>query len=497
MYRVLVADDEPLAAKSICSIIEKRSKEYRVEAVAENGQEALKKIRETVPELVICDIKMPLISGVELASIVRNEYPEICVILVSGYQDFEYARSAIRSGVTDYLLKPIVPSALLQCLEFTAGRIREIRYRERNCILRTLANGETVEKEKVKRFFPYEKYYGALLRMNGLPRRFSLVRTRDIYSDIHEEYIVFGRDEMESLYLIPQELLPKDGFLSYLEKIRRQQKESDYYTLIYDSSPFASSELWEKIQDMYQALDQKSSVGVTQCLNLSEPQHFSQVPAVKLRKKEEKILSSLETVVRSAKTEQIKNEIRKSYESLQTYCPSQLWMENFTREIISIMRENGLCKLTVSESERLLGDVFYYAASVSVLVDGLMDIFFTGSDKEENVSNKVGSQEYMCQVCDYLEINISKQITLSELCRHFGISQTYMSRLFRKYTGCSFNQYFTELRMNRAKELFSENPDIFIKDVAEMVGYEDQFYFSRIFRSYTSKSPSEYMKELT
>ncbi|MBQ7370760.1 MAG: helix-turn-helix transcriptional regulator, partial [Blautia sp.] len=91
--------------------------------------------------------------------------------------------------------------------------------------------------------------------------------------------------------------------------------------------------------------------------------------------------------------------------------------------------------------------------------------------------------------------NLSKAVSLQELCRTFGISQTYMSRLFRKYSGNSYSQYLTELRMNRAKELFQENPDSFIKDVAATVGYEDQFYFSRIFRSYTGKSPSEYLKE--
>lgn len=93
-------------------------------------------------------------------------------------------------------------------------------------------------------------------------------------------------------------------------------------------------------------------------------------------------------------------------------------------------------------------------------------------------------------------MDLDQLITLPDLCRKFGISQTYMSRLFRKYTGNSFNQHLTERRVNRAKELFRENPDYFIKDVASMVGYEDQFYFSRIFKTYTLKSPSEYIKEI-
>mgnify|MGYP005805009479 CR=1 FL=1 len=86
---------------------------------------------------------------------------------------------------------------------------------------------------------------------------------------------------------------------------------------------------------------------------------------------------------------------------------------------------------------------------------------------------------------------------LMERCPQVRISQPYMSRLFRKNSGNSFSQHLTELRMNRAKEPFREKPDSFIKDVAAMVGYEDQFYFSRLFRSYTGKSPSEFLREIS
>ena len=496
MFRVLVVDDEPMAIKSVCSIIERRCPNYKVIATAENGQDALEKIRTLVPELVICDIKMPLISGVELATITRNELPEVCFILASGYQDFEYARSAIRSGVIDYLLKPLVPSDLLHSLEYATERIEEIRYKERNRILRTLGNGQMVDHQKIKRYFPDEQYYGVILRLNGLPRRFNIEKTREIFSDIYEQYVLFGRDEMESLYLIPRKLLPEQSFLAYLEKIRNQQKPTDYYTLIYDSRPFAREELREKIQSLYLELDRRSSVGVKQCLDLSELDKKPVSTSKKLRRQEECILSRLETVAKAKRIDQIKEEIRAGYQELKAFSPPQLWLENFTREILMVMRQNGLHSLTVSESERLMSDAFYYATSVEMLADTLMDVFLDG-EKDEPENSKVDSQEFFNEIEHYLELNLAKPLTLSELCRKFGISQTYMSRLFRKYTGNSFSQHFTEMRMNRAKDLLRANPDSFIKDIAAMVGYEDQFYFSRIFRSYTHRSPSEYLKEIS
>jgi len=497
MYRVLVADDEPPALKSICSIIERRSKEYKVVATAENGQEAMREIRRIMPELVICDIKMPLLSGVELAAVVREEFPEITFIIVSGYQDFEYAQSAIRSGVVDYILKPVVPSVLLKSLESAGARIREIQYAERNRILRALGSGEAVDMEVVKRYLPYRSFYGAILRVNGLPRRFSVDKSRQIYSDIQEQYVVFGRDEMESLFLIPQDLLSENIFIKYLEQVEGRQKKENYYTLIYDSKPFPAEKLQEKIRQMYQRLDQCSSVGMTQRLNLEDLTRVQRekASASLLRKTEEQTLSSIEAIVRTGKLEQIEAEIRKKYEILEQYHPPQLWLENFTREVFAVMRRHGLCRLSMAEGEYFLNDAFFGATSVRMLTDSLMDAFLS-CEKDRTRSNKVDSQEYFDSIDGFLRMNLGKPVSLMDLCHQFGISQTYMSRLFRKYSGNSFSQYLTELRMNRAKELFCEKPDSFIKDIAVMVGYEDQFYFSRIFRSYTGKSPSEYLKEV-
>lgn len=176
--------------------------------------------------------------------------------------------------------------------------------------------------------------------------------------------------------------------------------------------------------------------------------------------------------------------------------PPQLWMESFTRKVLELMQQYRLCRLTPSECEYFLGEVFYNAVSMKSLSEGVMDLLI-GDGKEDRGAGKADSREYFEEICQYLETNMGKALTLPDLCCRFGISQTYMSRLFRKYSGNSFNQFLTELRMERARVLFAEHPDILIKDAAMLVGYEDPFYFSRLFRSYTGRSPSEYQKELS
>ena len=120
MYTVLVAEDEPLALKNITSIIEKYCDGFTVAATARDGTAALAGIREVRPDVVVSDIKMPRPTGVELAEILHEEMPETCFIITSGYDDFAFTQSAIRSGVTDYLLKPITPAALKKSLTFAA-----------------------------------------------------------------------------------------------------------------------------------------------------------------------------------------------------------------------------------------------------------------------------------------------------------------------------------------------------------------------------------------
>jgi len=111
MPSVLIAEDEPAAARYLKSLVEAEAG-YRVEALAGNGQEALEQIRLRRPDLILTDIRMPVLDGLGLAARVRTEFPGLPLVIVSGHQEFEYARQALALGVVDYLLKPVDPAEL-------------------------------------------------------------------------------------------------------------------------------------------------------------------------------------------------------------------------------------------------------------------------------------------------------------------------------------------------------------------------------------------------
>ena len=117
-FKVIVVDDEKLIAKNIAMNIRRANDMFEVISIAHDGQEAFCQVKELLPDVVFTDIKMPVMSGLELVSLINEEYPSIKTIIVSGYDDFKLARTALENNVMNYLLKPInsdeVKSTLLK-----------------------------------------------------------------------------------------------------------------------------------------------------------------------------------------------------------------------------------------------------------------------------------------------------------------------------------------------------------------------------------------------
>lgn len=110
MYQVMIVDDEPTSVNLLKTVIEKKCDGFQVTEIAYDGTEAMEKLKGVQPDILITDIQMQVMSGLELVKRIREKYPEMLCVLVSGYQEFEYAKQAIQYRVSDYILKPIVPS---------------------------------------------------------------------------------------------------------------------------------------------------------------------------------------------------------------------------------------------------------------------------------------------------------------------------------------------------------------------------------------------------
>lgn len=495
IYRVVVVDDEPMAVRAICRIIETHCPKFEVAGTAENGEEALEIIQKTEPDLVLTDIAMPLMSGLELVRRAGEKLPDLCFVIISGYQDFEYVRDAIRNGVLDYLTKPIVPSQMLPTMKNIEEKLKVRYYNRRNEILRKLCMGESATQKEVRKFFPYKEFYAALLRENGLPRRYSPAKEPELYGTIDEIYSVYGRDNMEELFLIPKEMLGGQSLVEYMTKVElRQKTEGSYTTLLYYGNAFPGSEISGKIRDLYHWLNTLSTVGFSQTVDLDKKQLLSgRLPAPDTTELAG-LFKELDQYAKMGRYDRLQKCIEKAFAQWEQERRPQLWLEHSSRRILNFIRMQTGDEESLIESEYQLEDIFYYATSMEMLQQNLQTLLFRFGEREKE-KPKADSPEFFGNVEKYLKEHLSEPLSLQELSDLFAISQAYMSKLFRKYTGQTYNQYLTGIRMERAKQLMKENSELFVKDIAELVGYRDQFYFSRIFHAYTGKCPADYLNQ--
>ncbi|MDC7287944.1 response regulator [Blautia schinkii] len=130
MYQVAVVEDQVFIAKTIADMIQKESEDFEICGIYYDGKELLDNLKENPPDIVITDIKMPQMDGLALSAHLVNKYPDIKIIILSGYEDFQYAREAIRLGVCNYLLKPCSVNELMETLEKVAEKISQEKKRD-------------------------------------------------------------------------------------------------------------------------------------------------------------------------------------------------------------------------------------------------------------------------------------------------------------------------------------------------------------------------------
>lgn len=491
MFRILVVDDEPTGLNHVCTIIEKKCPQYKIIGVAENGQQALDIIRKEHPDILITDIRMPLMDGIKLVSQTKKEFPEILSVIVSGYSDFEYAKGALQFGVCDYLLKPVVPSDMKKLLDQLGEKLKNIYYENRNRILSTLCNGGTVEEQEIEKYFPAENYYAALFRQNGLPRRFSLKHNIEIFSMEEEQIYIYGRDEMEALYLVPQSLLMTESFGKMADRIfykEVQQRKGAYVTGVAFEECFELKQLFQAVTQLYRKLNEAIVIGKSRLI-------YGKRMEAEKKACEKKHMEAMEYYIHYRENSKLLPELKNLFRLWEKEGCSQMYVETEVMYLFRLLQKAYRPEKELSDLNFWIEDAFYYAADMKELgesVDLLIRQYILEFG-QENIDNK---EVLFHSILSYMKEHLEEAMSLGGICKRFGVSQTSLSRMFRTYKETSFSNYLTEIRIERAKQIMQKNKDAYVKDVAERCGYTDQFYFSRIFRSVTGMCPKEYIENV-
>lgn len=513
MYKILIVEDEPPITRYIKRLIETNCEGFEVVDTADNGWEALEKIEVSIPDLVLTDVKMPVMDGIALVKRIKTDYPEIFSIVISGYQDFHYVKDALKEGVVDYLLKPVDPGLLKNLLDSMVPKLDAIQHSNTVKQLKRLMQNLPVDMQKANRYLNYRYYTALIVRRGALPGRFEnkfSYLEENLYRHIQPDvvhlakslhagkyWLIDGRDEAEFIVVLGMdkgnETNIKSAAESFLSTI---DACPNFHTIIYSSAFFELGYLEDCIRRMYNTLDQLTVIGKSQALpdTALSANHTQDIPVLSSA-----LENKLSFLISSKSVNSLKNELIKLFEAWEKESRPQIWIEKMLRKIFGVV-EKHTSKLSAEASlniEKQLEEALYFSVNLGSVLKCVWDIIeeMIGMFDSSCSCEKYDSVSLLKEIENYIEKKLSESITLQGICELFGVSQPYLSRIFRKYKNMSFIEYVTNARIHEAKRLMAEHREMHLKDIAAIVGYSDPNYFSRIFKSVTGFPPSGFMNE--
>ncbi|MCS7464466.1 response regulator [Paenibacillus doosanensis] len=514
MYKVLLVDDERIILDGISRIVDWAGTGTVLADTARNGIEAFEKVKENRPDIIISDIKMPGMDGLQLAAKIGREYPEIKFVLLSGFGEFEYARSAIEYGVKHYLLKPCNENKIMEVLHELVEELN--RERDSEQFVRSMREGlekvlPHVKEQFLKEFVTNKtygnrdwEYYSQLFRLE-LGRR--EVRLLLCHLD--------GPFEFEHLFAV------KNIAEELLEKTVLSSTVGDH-VLIMVEDPESVGELHERIERIRETFLKYYRIDLT--VALSEADDITRARTLYKQTLEclnyrfylgEGSLITERDIEGMSRAEPV--ELGFNEDNLMLQIKTGNW-EEAAHEIDLFFQKVGELRADISTSKSYVIQLFMAMIRLGDAEDmhGYMDkmvklmqletlqaiqLFFKETGHQiASLHYEQNKHKHSAIVSKVVEI-ISEHLGNPELSLNWVARQMlymnsdYLGKLFKKETGEKFSNYVMKTRISKAIELITQKSDIKIFELAEQLGFGDNpQYFSQVFKKYAGCSPSEYMK---
>lgn len=514
MYKVIVVDDEPRVRRGLNALIPQLDPDWSVVGAASNGIEAIELVRKEMPDLVITDIRMPLMNGLDLLSVLK-EYP-VQVVILSGYGYFEYAQTAVKFGAFDYLLKPVKPAEIQSLLK----RLKEHKHLLSVPSASTLpspVNFSTWWKEWLSDAEEAQDYAGKLRRQ--LPEDAVSFQLMAIEIDKYDDLIMEDQWGDRQLVLfavrnVVHEMMSKEAAV---ESTYLFASGAQIYYLI-NNAAYTREQSKQLIEEVRKWVKISISIGLS--ASIAE---FGKIPEGFRQAKEalqnkwiygDGLVSDYEDVTLKNREEiGYPTEIDEAIVRAVRIGESAKALEELSVFVDRIKRESIPFRLFRRFCLQLLSSVFriVYEHKLGEMIRKHMnqpqDLFhrdFTAREfisfMSELIRITVESMEWSKQqkhnktiekVIDFIRKNYAKDISLDDVAVHAHMSSNYFSTFFKQETGDTFIEYLTRFRIDKAKTLMM-NAQLRLYEISQMVGYQDVKYFSRLFKRVVGVTPAEY-----
>lgn len=500
MRKVMLVEDEELILQGIRCIIDWEEISMSVTAMVHNGQEALERFKEEPVDIIVTDVEMPLMNGLELLEEIRKISPETRCIILSGYDEFEYARAALKLDVEEYILKPINEEQLKQALLDASAQLDEIERKKAEDVedkigwhklLQGKMSGDEAAEfyQMLPKLDDGEKIYSAIMKIDtgSVENQGGIqVILAEIQAQPHEiRTIYLSPDTLFLLLYISKE--SEDGEAVDIFGRLQNDLESTYGILSF-LTVASAIEQYEDLSESYRIASKLQKYRVLEGYGSCVAKKY-----VQERKTQDVVID--ETLLR-------KMILKKDQEGVLQYI-EDLFINNLRSEVnVDVLYQLAL-KLAVLlqdiKTEYKLGQSKHFQ-NLSEMTEkiyqaddifGLKTIFISEIVEIINYLHMEDSQytPVVKQIMEEVRQNYREDMNLKTLSYKYHMNASYLGQIFQKEVGCSFAQYLSNTKNKIAKDLIL-NTNMKINDIAKEVGYPDTSYFYRKFKQCYGVSPA-------
>ena len=541
LYRIILVDDEEEVRKSIIRKIDWTAVGFAVVGDAENGEDALEKIENLEPDVVLTDIRMPYMDGLTLAERIRQKYPSMKIVIFSGYDDFEYAKQAIKLNVTEYILKPVNVEELTAILKRIKTNLDEEIEQKRNVNLlrenykRSLPIlREQFLKDLISRPMDGETVQTLLreydIPLAGAKKWIAIAVELELEQELTQEEAPLPLHEEKNLIpisvmqILSENLKPSyrfsllsfsgsaDAKIAGIAAIDENNSQTELINILGDickeirktlKVPVTigighSAQKLENISRSFQsaldALGYRSVVGTgsTIYINDVEPGIGGKLP---FGSEEE---SALIQAIKFGPEEKIRETVRgivdRMNEARVHARQQQAYILSVANCMIQLIQQYDLNMEEIFAEDPLGPDPFTVIQSMLNRENFSRWLYQTALKINNALSRErdYAARQVIEKAKQYIMDNYQDPgLSVEQICRYLHMSPAYFSTMFKKATGQTYIAYLTEVRLNKAVELLNMT-DEKTYVIASQVGYQEQNYFSYVFKKRFGVSPTKF-----
>lgn len=516
MYKAIIADDEKIIRMGLKSIIDWEELGFEIQEVFSDGEEIIEYLEYAMPDVILTDIKMANVSGIDVVKYVSEHKLPCKVILISGFHEFELAVQAIKYGAENYLLKPVNPEELQSVFTTLRKKLDEEK------TVREVSNQERENMEEMRSIlevqFLEELMLGAVKGQEYITSRFRIIYPQ---LDIHKAGCFVFDIKIEDFDHFIQNVweYSYDLFEESLKNLLKVYESDYWFRMIYknqntmrmlalqrdgQSPKNTESEVTDYIEAILKDVEEVFSLRTSYEIqgiytNIFEveklrdkdlPEVRTDFQKIQLNEQIHLMVSNVVTG-NSSKARQLCHGI---LEGMREYMPEQR-----NREIEKIFGE--VCKALLDVNPSLHQLLKSYIREQNILAlpnweaacefcDRFFDYIRMMSNKRENSADNLVEQAKK-----YIWDNIYQDVSREEVARKLYICPSYLSKLFLKETGETYLTCVNRMKMDKAIELL-KNPGNKSYQIGEMLGYATPKYFVRLFKAQTGMTPNEYRRKV-